>query len=202
MGRGFGEGKAFPKDSLQKNPTRQHLQGRVRRIPTLRAFRRARNLKMFGIEVWRPKSDPKAPKSHPRTSLEHPKSAQGSSKSAKRPPKIAKMRPRTPRECARAPQGSSKSAHERHKVLAKVFVAKVDQKSTKNPSKFKQNCKKSSKSAQERPRASRRARKSLVPSSWGRPEALLGRSWAAPWRPERGQESQNSSPEPIFRISF
>ena len=59
---------------------------------------------------------------------------------------------------------------------------------------------KTHKSAQERERASQNTRKSLFLRFLARKKPLLGRPWAAPGRPERGQEHQNWSPKRIFHV--
>jgi hypothetical protein len=75
-----------------------------------------------------------------------------------------------------------------------------DQKSTTNPNKSYKITKQTQKSAQGHPRASQSARNPLFLRSWGRFGPLLGRSWDAPGRPERGQEHQNWSPKRIFHV--
>ena len=66
---------------------------------------------------------------------------------------------------------------------------KINEKSIKNLSKIDKIRTKMQKSAQERPRASQRARKSTFLSSWGRLGPLLGRSWAAPGTPRAVQNA-------------
>ena len=82
--------------------------------------------------------------------------------------------------------------HQRREVVqivANFFVTKIDEKSIK----IVENCKKAPQSATKRSQLS-------LAQLLGRLEPLLGCSWAAPGCPERGQERQNSSPKPNFRV--
>ena len=100
-------------------------------------------------------------------------------------------------------------------IIAKLFVAKINANFIKNQSesqaktnqhraKFNEKIirnllkidkirTKSQKSAQERPRASQSARSPALPSSRGRLEPLLGRSWEAPDAPRGVQNAARSA---------